>query len=103
MNKDLKIPKFKSEVEERKYWESIDLSEHFVVSDFENVTFPNLKKTSKSISIRLPEALIFRIKEMANQKDIPYQSLIKDILNEKIYISDAPMKKRVQPRQKMPK
>ncbi len=94
MNKNLKIPKFKSEAEERKYWESIDLSKHFVVSDFENVTFPNLKKTSKAISIRLPEALIFRLKEMANKKAIPYQSLIKEILNEKIYVSDAPIKRK---------
>ncbi len=80
MKKQLKLPPFKNENQERKFWSKLNLDEHFEAKDFENVSFPNLKPTSRSISIRIPEYLINRIKEEANQINVPYQSLIKGTL-----------------------
>ena len=80
MKKELKIPKFKNEDEERDFWSTTDLSEHFDKSDFEEVSFPNLKPTSHTISIRIPDYLIERVKEKANALNIPYQSLIKQYI-----------------------
>jgi len=80
MKKQLRVPKFKNENQERKFWSEVDLSKHFEANDFENVSFPNLKPTSRSISIRMPEYLINRIKEEANKINVPYQSLIKGSL-----------------------
>lgn len=77
MKKLLKLPKFKSEDEERKFWYNLDLSEYYEPEDLERVSFPNLKPTSRSISIRIPEYLLNRLKEKANELNIPYQSLIK--------------------------
>ena len=74
------IPKFKNEDEEREFWARIDLSEYFEPSDFVRVSFPNLKPTTRSISIRIPEYLIIRVKERANALDIPYQSLMKQYI-----------------------
>jgi predicted DNA binding CopG/RHH family protein len=85
MKKPMKIPKFKNEDEEREFWSKIDLSEYFEPSDFVPVSFPNLKPTSRSISIRLPEYLIDRIKEQANEINIPYQSLIKGYLKKAVF------------------
>lgn len=81
MKKQLKIPKFKNEDEEREFWWKLDLSKYYEPSDFEPVSFPNLKPTSRSISIRIPEYLINRVKEKANALDIPYQTLIKQYIN----------------------
>jgi len=80
MKKELKIPKFKNEEHEREFWTKIDLADYFESADFASVSFPNLKPTSRSISIRLPEYLIIRIKEQANELDVPYQSLMKRYL-----------------------
>lgn len=77
MKKKLVLPKFKNEDEEREFWWKLDLSEYFEPSDFERVSFPDLKPTSRPISIRIPEYLIDRVKEKANAINIPYQSLIK--------------------------
>lgn len=77
MKKQLKLPKFKNEDEERKFWSNLDLSEYYEPSDMVPVSFPNLKPTSRSISIRIPEYLLNRVKEKANALNIPYQSLIK--------------------------
>ena len=85
MKKQLKIPKFKNEDEEREFWWKLDLSEYFEPSDFERVSFPNLKPTSRSISIRIPEYLINRVKEKANKINIPYQSLIKQYIKKGIF------------------
>lgn len=85
MKKPLKIPKFRNEDEERKFWSKIDLSEYFEPSDFVPVSFPNLKPTTRSISIRLPEYLIDRIKEQANEINVPYQSLIKGYLKKAVF------------------
>ena len=81
MKKPLKLPKFKNEDEEREFWWKLDLSEYFEPSDFEPGSFPNLKPTTRSISIRIQEYLINRVKEKANALDIPYQSLIKQYIN----------------------
>ena len=80
MKKPLKLPKFKNEDEERSFWEKLDLSQYYEPSDFEPVSFPNLKPTTRSISIRIPVYLINRVKQKANALDIPYQSLIKQYI-----------------------
>lgn len=85
MKKKLKpIPKFKNEDEERDFWATADTSEYFDWNKAELVAFPNLKPTTKSISLRLPEHLLVRIKELANTKDVPYQSLMKIFLAERV-------------------
>lgn len=89
MKRPLKIPKFKNEDEEREFWWKLDLSKYFQPSDFEPVSFPNLKPTTRSISIRLPEFLLNRIKEQANEMRIPYQSLIKIYLNKVAFAHSA--------------
>ena len=88
MKKPLKIPKFKNEDEEREFWWKLDLSEYYEPSDFERVSFPNLKPTSRSISIRIPEYLINRVKEKANEINIPYQSLIKQYIKKGVFSSN---------------
>ena len=82
MKKPLKLPKFKNEDEERDFWSKIDLTDYFEPKDFVPVSFPNLKPTTRAISIRLPEYLIDRLKEKANAISIPYQSLIKSYLKQ---------------------
>jgi predicted DNA binding CopG/RHH family protein len=77
MKRKLKIPKFRSEKEERAFWSRMKLGDYFEPSDFERAAFPDLKPTSYPISIRIPASLFFRIKERANELGVPYQSLIK--------------------------
>ena len=84
--KKLKIPKFKNEDEERKFWDKIDLGDYYEAKDFERVSFPNLKSTTRAISIRIPEYLLNRIKEIANEMNVPYQSLIKNYLKKAVGI-----------------
>ncbi len=86
MNKKIKIPKFKNESEERNFWKKINLSDYFKSKDFQAVAFPNLKPSSRSISIRLPEYLLIRVKERANELNIPYQSLIKEYIAKNVLI-----------------
>lgn len=80
MKKPLKLPKFKNEDEEREFWRNLDLSEYYEPQDMVAVSFPNLKPTTRAISIRIPEYLIDRVKERANAINIPYQSLIKQYI-----------------------
>lgn len=80
MKKPLILPKFKNEDEEREFWAKINLADYYEPEDFQPVSFPNLKPTTRSISIRLPEFLLVRIKEKANEINVPYQSLIKGTL-----------------------
>lgn len=87
MKKKLRIPKFKSEDEEREFWWNLDLSEYFEPSDFEKVSFPNLKPTTRPISIRIPEYLLNRLKEKANETNVPYQSLIKEYIKKGVFSS----------------
>ena len=72
--KKLKVPEFKSDEKEKEFWKNIDLTEYYSKDDFKEVSFPDLKPTSRSISIRLPEFLLTRLKEKANELNIPYQS-----------------------------
>lgn len=85
MKKPLKLPKFKNEDEERDFWAKINLADYYEPSDARPVSFPNLKPTSRSISIRLPEYLLDRIKEQANEINVPYQSLIKGYLKKAVF------------------
>lgn len=88
MKTPLILSKFKNEDDERDFWSKIDLGDYYDPSDAKKVSFPNLKPTSRPISIRLPEYLIDIIKEEANRIDIPYQSLIKQVLGKK-FLSKA--------------
>jgi predicted DNA binding CopG/RHH family protein len=78
------VPHFASEAEERKFWESHDSADYLDLNKAERARFPNLKLSSTSISLRLPQALLERIKIAANRRDVPYQSLIKVWLAEKV-------------------
>ena len=78
------VPSFASEAEERAFWESHDSADYVDWSRAERVRFPNLKPSSKAISLRLPVDLLERIKTAANKRDVPYQSLIKVWLSEKV-------------------
>ncbi len=79
-----KIPKFKSEAEERLFWQKNDSSEYIDWSDAEETVFSRLKPSTRKISIRLPESMIEELKLIANKKDVPYQSLLKIFLSERI-------------------
>jgi predicted DNA binding CopG/RHH family protein len=79
-----KIPKFKNEEEEIKFWDKNDISNFVDFSKGQRMIFPNLKPSTSTISLRLPEELLNQIKSLANRRDVPYQSLIKIILAEKI-------------------
>lgn len=84
-NKSKKIiPVFKSESDENKFWNKTDATEYFDFKSKAKLNFPNLKYSTETISIRLPKSLLDDIKIMANKNDIPYQSLIKILLAEKI-------------------
>ena len=78
------IPRFKNEVEERRFWETHDSTEYVDWSKAQRVRFPNLKLSTTSISLRLPQDLLDRIKIAANKRDVPYQSLIKVWLKERV-------------------
>ena len=84
MKKLKKIPEFKSETEETEFWSKNDSTEYIDWSKAERAVLPELKPTTKSISIRLPEIMLNNLKTIANKMDIPYQSLIKIFLQEKI-------------------
>ena len=79
------LPKFASEAQVRAYWESHDSSVHIDWTKAKKVSLPNLKPTTKTISLRLPQHLLDSIKTAANARDVPYQSLIKVWLQEKLH------------------
>lgn len=81
MKKPLNVPKFKNEDEERRFWEKVDLAEHFEAGDFERASFPDLKPTTRPVSIRISVSDLNRVKERANETNIPYQSLIKEYIH----------------------
>ena len=78
------VPKFASEADERAYWEAHDSTEYLDWSKAAKVTLPNLKPTTRTISLRLPQHLLDSLKVAANARDVPYQSLIKVWLQEKV-------------------
>ncbi len=86
MKKTLKtIPRFANEKEEQLFWEQNDSSDYLDWDKANNVILPNLKPTTKTISLRLPQHLLDSIKSAAHARDVPYQSLIKVWLQEKLH------------------
>ena len=79
-----KIPKFKNEDEEREFWGTHDSTEFINWNKAERITFANLKPSVKKISLRLPESMLEELKMLANKRDVPYQSLLKIFLAERI-------------------
>lgn len=84
MKKLKQIPKFKNEEEERDFWLKHDSSDYIDWAEAKSVSFPNLKPSTQSISLRLPKNLLEDIKVLANKKDVPYQSLMKIYLSERV-------------------
>lgn len=85
MKKLKQIPKFKNEDEEDEFWSTHDSTEYVDWSKaMVNPVFPNLKFSTKTITIRVPESLLNSLKMIANKKDVPYQSLMKIFLDEKV-------------------
>ena len=82
MNK--RIPKFKNEDEEREFWATHSALDYFDAKNFKRASFPKLRPSLKSISIRLPEDMLAELKTLANKKDVPYQSLAKVYLARQI-------------------
>ena len=79
-----KIPKFKTEAEEREFWANSDSSDNIDWSKARRVLLPNIKPSLRTISLRLPEIMLEELKLIANKRDVPYQSLIKMFLSERL-------------------
>jgi predicted DNA binding CopG/RHH family protein len=79
-----KIPKFKDEDAEREFWATADSTEYIDWSKAQRMTLPNLRPSLRTISLRLPEAMIAELKLLANKRDVPYQSLLKVFLSDRI-------------------
>jgi predicted DNA binding CopG/RHH family protein len=79
-----RIPEFKNEDEEREFWDTHDSTEYINWKQAERITFSNLKPSVKKISLRLPESMLEERKLLANKRDVPYQSLLKTFLAERI-------------------
>lgn len=79
-----RIPEFKNEDEEREFWDNHDSTEYINWKQAERITFSNLKPSVKKISLRLPESMLEELKLLANKRDVPYQSLLKIFLAERI-------------------
>ena len=79
-----KIPKFTSVKEEQDFWSNADSTEYLDWKKAKNIVLSNLKPSTKKISLRLPESMIEELKLLANKRDVPYQSLLKMYLSEKI-------------------
>ncbi len=94
-NKLKRIPKFASEAAEQAFWELADTTEYFDYSKARTVVLPNLKPTTTPISMRLPETLLTEIKRLANEQDVPYQSLMKVYLAERVAVERGERRRRV--------
>lgn len=79
-----KIPTFKTEAEEQAFWATHDSTEYVDWSTAKRAVFPNLKPSTRTISLRLPQAMLEELKLLANKRDVPYQSLLKIFLSERI-------------------
>jgi predicted DNA binding CopG/RHH family protein len=79
-----RIPEFNNEDEEREFWKAHDSTEYLNWREAERAVFPRLKPSTKTISLRLPESMLAELRQLANKRDIPYQSLIKTFLRERI-------------------
>lgn len=84
LNSLKKVPKFKNENEERAFWADHDITEYFETDNEIKLDLSKLKPTTESISLRLPAYLLARIKQIANSRDVPYQSLMKIFLAERV-------------------
>ena len=84
MSKKQAIPKFNSEERERAFWADQDSTDYVDWSSAKKVVFPQLKPSTKTISLRLPETLLEDLKYLANKRDVPYQSLLKIFLAERV-------------------
>jgi predicted DNA binding CopG/RHH family protein len=89
MRRKKAIPSFKSEDEERRFWANRDSSSYIDWSQGERVLLPKLKPSLRTISLRLPEPMITRLKVLANKRDIPYQSLLKVLLAERLGMAEV--------------
>jgi predicted DNA binding CopG/RHH family protein len=78
------IPAFKTEAEEQEFWIHHDSTDYMDWSNAKRAVFPNLKPSTKTISLRLPQAMLEELKLLANKRDVPYQSLLKIFLSERI-------------------
>jgi len=83
-NKKKKIPRYKSEDRERQFWADADSTEYIDWSKARRVVLPRLKPSLKTISLRLPDLMLAELKLLANKRDVPYQSLIKIFLAERL-------------------
>lgn len=79
-----KIPRFKNEDEQRNFWSKHDSTDYLDWDKAKKVALPNLKPSVKTISIRLPETMLEKLRLLANKRDVPYQSLLKIFLAERI-------------------
>ena len=79
-----RVPRFKSEDAEREFWRTHDSADYLDLFHAESAIFPSLKPTTRAISIRLPETLLAELKVLANKRDVPYQSLVKMFLSERV-------------------
>ena len=82
--KKKKVPKFRTEEEEREFWAKADSSDYVDWDEARRVVLPNLKPSQRTISLRLPEMMLAQLKVLANKRDVPYQSLLKIFLAERI-------------------
>jgi predicted DNA binding CopG/RHH family protein len=89
-----KIPEFRSEEEEFEFWSKADTTEYLDWSAAKRVKLPNLKPTLRTISIRLPVSMVEDLKILANQRDVPYQSLMKVFLAERVAQERTARRKR---------
>lgn len=89
------IPDFRSEAEEQEFWATHDTTDYFDWSKARRVVLPNLKPTAKPISLRLPETLLTDVKRLAHEQDVPYQSLMKMYLAERVAFE---RRKRLRPK-----
>ena len=78
------LPKFENADEEREFWATHDSTEYVDWRRAERIIFPNLKPSTRTISVRMPESMLDELKLLANTRDVPYQSLIKMFLRERI-------------------
>ena len=79
-----RIPKFKNKSEEQAFWDKHDSTDYIDWKEGSQAVFPNLKPSLKTISLRLPVSMLYELKLLANKRDVPYQSLLKMFLSEKI-------------------
>ena len=95
MKRQKRTAKFVSEDQERQFWAKHDVTDHFDASTAVKASFPNLRQSSRTISIRLPESLLANIRVIANQADVPYQSMMKILLTDKVSEIRRRQKRRV--------